>query len=111
MTTPETHPAHDYEETRIERMVEFFGTPRYLLLQSVVVLLWILVNTVAWVRHFDPYPFILLNLTFSTQAAYAAPLILFAQNRQARLDRAQAAHDYAINQEALEILRELQDRQ
>jgi uncharacterized membrane protein len=71
-----------------ERVARFFGTPKYILGQSVLVLLWILVNTAAVRYRWDPYPFILLNLAFSTQAAYAAPLILLAQTRQADRDKA-----------------------
>jgi uncharacterized membrane protein len=70
-----------------EKVARFFGTPQYIIGQSVVVVIWIAVNSVALVRHWDPYPFILLNLAFSTQAAYAAPLILLAQTRQADRDK------------------------
>jgi len=73
-----------------ERGARFFGTPQYILGQSVVVVLWIIANAVAWSLQWDPYPFILLNLAFSTQAAYAAPLILLAQSRQAARDQAHA---------------------
>src|SRR5687768_16072228 len=71
-----------------ERVARFFGTPKYIVGQSVLVLIWILLNTLAIRYRWDPYPFILLNLAFSTQAAYAAPLILLAQTRQAERDRA-----------------------
>ncbi len=70
-----------------EKTARFFGTPRYIVGQSIVVALWIIFNTVALLHHFDPRPFILLNLIFSTQAAYAAPLILLAQTRQADRDK------------------------
>ena len=70
-----------------EKTARFFGTPKYILGQTIVVALWILFNTIALVHHFDPMPFILLNLIFSTQAAYAAPLILLAQTRQADRDK------------------------
>lgn len=70
-----------------ERVARFLGTGRYLAIQTVIVIVWILLN-LAWVAiRWDPYPFILLNLAFSTQAAYAAPLILLAQNRQENRDR------------------------
>jgi uncharacterized membrane protein len=71
-----------------ERIARFFGTPQYILGQTVVVFLWIVVNATAVALRWDPYPFILLNLAFSTQAAYAAPLILLAQTRQADRDKA-----------------------
>lgn len=70
-----------------EAIARFFGTGRYLLIQTLVVIVWIAINLAAVSLRFDPYPFILLNLAFSTQAAYAAPLILLAQNRQENRDR------------------------
>jgi uncharacterized membrane protein len=71
-----------------EGVARFFGTPRYIIGQSIVVVIWIVVNAAAVRYRWDPYPFILLNLAFSTQAAYAAPLILLAQTRQADRDKA-----------------------
>src|SRR5215510_4927459 len=65
-----------------ESLARYLGTGRYLAGQTVLVIGWIILNTIAVIHHWDPYPFILLNLAFSTQAAYAAPLILLAQNRQ-----------------------------
>lgn len=73
-----------------EAAARFFGTPHYIVGQTLLVAVWIAINSIAVVRHWDPYPFILLNLVFSTQAAYAAPLILLAQTRQAERDRLQA---------------------
>jgi uncharacterized membrane protein len=76
-----------------ERVARFFGTPRYILTQTAIVIVWIAFNGFEIFVHFDKYPFILLNLAFSTQAAYAAPLILLAQTRQAERDKASAAID------------------
>ncbi len=76
-----------------ESIARFFGTGRYLLLQTVMVLAWIALNVFAVELRWDPYPFILLNLAFSTQAAYAAPLILLAQNRQENRDRVALEED------------------
>jgi uncharacterized membrane protein len=73
-----------------EKVARLFGTPQYIIGQSIVVVFWIVLNSVAVVQHWDPYPFILLNLAFSTQAAYAAPLILLAQTRQAERDKVSA---------------------
>jgi uncharacterized membrane protein len=70
-----------------EKVARLFGTPQYIVGQTILVLLWIAVNAVAVAARWDPYPFILLNLAFSTQAAYAAPLILLAQTRQADRDK------------------------
>ena len=72
---------------RAEQAARFFGTPQYILGQSIVVVIWIALNAVAISFQWDPYPFILLNLAFSTQAAYAAPLILLAQTRQTERDK------------------------
>ena len=79
-----------------EAIARFLGTGRFLAGQSVLVLGWIVLNTLGFIRHWDPYPFILLNLAFSTQAAYAAPLILLAQNRQDDRDRANIERDREV---------------
>lgn len=80
-----------------ERVARFLGTGRYLAMQTVVVIAWITLNVVAIRLQWDEYPFILLNLVFSTQAAYAAPLILLAQNRQDTRDRALAERDREVS--------------
>ena len=99
-----------------ERRARFFGTPKYILSQTFVVLLWVLYNAYVAIHYFstkafDPYPFILLNLAFSTQAAYAAPLILLAQTRQAARDKmsevADAKHREELSERALEQGRQL----
>ena len=78
-----------------EAIARFLGTGRFLAVQTVIVVVWIGLNVFAVDLEWDPYPFILLNLAFSTQAAYAAPLILLAQNRQTDRDRVQAEEDRA----------------
>ncbi len=85
-----------------EASARFFGTPQYIVAQTVAVVIWLVLNSVALVRHWDPYPFILLNLAFSTQAAYAAPLILLAQTRQAERDALEAEKLEEHRQHALE---------
>src|SRR6476620_7666472 len=77
------------------RIARFLGTGRFLAAQTVIVLVWIALNLVAVSLRWDPYPFILLNLAFSTQAAYAAPLVLLAQNRQDDRDRISMEEDRA----------------
>jgi uncharacterized membrane protein len=72
---------------RAEKIARFFGTPQYIFGQTIVVVVWIALNAAAVTLQWDPYPFILLNLAFSMQAAYAAPLILLAQTRQADRDK------------------------
>lgn len=84
---------------KAEKFARFFGTPTFIICQTIVVALWIILN-VAGIFHFDLYPFILLNLAFSLQAAYAAPLILLAQTRQADRDKAHSDAD-AQHREAL----------
>jgi uncharacterized membrane protein len=91
---------------KAEAFARFFGTPTFLVTQSIVVVIWIALNVMGAKRAWDPYPFILLNLAFSLQAAYAAPLILLAQTRQADRDRAlseaDALHREALSQASLE---------
>ena len=84
-----------------EKLARFLGTGRYLAAQTIVVAVWIFLNGIAITNSWDPYPFILLNLAFSTQAAYAAPLILLAQNRQADRDRAEVERDREMNARSL----------
>ena len=79
-----------------ETMARFLGTGRFIVGQTVFVVVWIIFNTIGILHHWDPYPFILLNLAFSTQAAYAAPLILLAQNRQDDRDRANIERDREV---------------
>ncbi len=80
------------------------GSWKFIIIQTILVVLWMGFNLVGFVYHWDVYPFILLNLVFSTQAAYAAPIIMMAQNRQNERDRAKAEADYQTNTEAkLEI--------
>jgi uncharacterized membrane protein len=84
-----------------ERMARFLGTGRYLAAQTFFVFIWIVLNLTAAGLRWDPYPFILLNLAFSTQAAYAAPMILLAQNRQTDRDREEVERDRATNARSL----------
>ena len=86
---------------RAEAFARFFGTPAFLGAQTLIVVIWVCLN-VFGVAHFDIYPFILLNLAFSLQSAYAAPLILLAQTRQAARDKAQSDAD-AQHREALAV--------
>jgi uncharacterized membrane protein len=97
-------PAYDAETfgRASERIARTFGTATYLMIQTVFVIVWISYNVVVVTSdQFDPYPFILLNLAFSTQAAYAAPLILLAQNRQADRDRVEYEQDRARDERSV----------
>jgi uncharacterized membrane protein len=90
-----------------EGAARFFGTPQYIVGQTIAVVLWVILNSVALIQHWDPYPFILLNLGFSLQAAYAAPLILLAQTRQAERDK-QAADALERHHDAVAVRAEKQ---
>jgi uncharacterized membrane protein len=89
------------------------GSWAFILIQSGILLLWIVANVTAWINHWDPYPFILLNLALSFQAAYAAPFIMMSQNRQQDIDRKAAEHDYQVNVKAeleIELLHQKMDQ-
>jgi uncharacterized membrane protein len=94
-----------YDQERFGRFSEaianFLGTATYLVAQTVIVIVWVVINITAVRLRWDPYPFILLNLFFSTQASYAAPLILLAQNRQADRDRVESQRDRDVNARTL----------
>jgi uncharacterized membrane protein len=96
---------------KAERAARFFGTPQYILGQTLIVIAWIAVNAIAVSLQWDPYPFILLNLAFSTQAAYAAPLILLAQTRQADRDKVAGekleAHREEVEKSARDRVRQI----
>jgi uncharacterized membrane protein len=89
------------------------GSWKFIIIQSVILLAWIVLNITAYIEHWDPYPFILLNLALSFQAAYAAPFIMMSQNRQQDIDRVAAKTDYQINVKAeleIELLHEKIDQ-
>jgi uncharacterized membrane protein len=83
-------------------LAKVMGSWAFIITQSIVLACWIALNVLAWMRHWDPYPFILLNLALSFQAAYAAPIIMMSQNRQAAKDRLMAEQDYVVNLKAEE---------
>ena len=87
-----------------DKVANGMGSWRFIIWQTIFVIIWMALNVIGFIRHWDVYPFILLNLIFSTQAAYAAPIIMMAQNRQSERDRLQAQADFDTNIEAkLEI--------
>ena len=93
-----------------DKVANGMGSWTFIVSQSIFVILWMVLNFVAWMSHWDVYPFILLNLLFSTQAAYAAPIIMMAQNRQNERDRMQAQKDYQTNTEAKIEIEALQQK-
>lgn len=84
------------------------GSWTFIICQTIFVIIWMTLNVIGFIRHWDVYPFILLNLIFSTQAAYAAPIIMMAQNRQSERDRIQAQEDFDTNVEAKKEIEALQ---
>jgi uncharacterized membrane protein len=115
MATEKTwHETHEESMTFAQKLADSvatgMGSWRFIIIQTLIVAVWMVLNAVAYVYHWDKYPYILLNLLFSTQAAYAAPIIMMAQNRQNERDRAQANADYTTNCEAKVEIEELQKR-
>lgn len=80
-----------------DNVARVMGAWTFIIVQTVILIAWIALNVIGWIRHWDPYPFILLNLALSFQAAYSAPIIMMSQNRQSTKDRLAAEHDYLVN--------------
>jgi uncharacterized membrane protein len=117
MTSPKRknwHAEHRAKLTTGQRIADAVATTmgswNFIIVQSVILAIWIVLNMIAWANRWDPYPFILLNLALSFQAAYAAPFIMISQNRQAERDRHQAEEDYRTNVEAEQRIEDLQRR-
>ncbi len=91
-----------------DKVANGMGSWTFIIIQTTFVIFWMGLNLAAFAFHWDPYPFILLNLLFSTQAAYAAPIIMMSQNRQSERDRHQAQQDYETNIQAKEEIESLQ---
>ena len=91
-----------------DKVANGMGSWAFIIWQSIIVVMWMILNVVGFIQHWDVYPFILLNLIFSTQAAYAAPIIMMSQNRQNQRDREQAQHDYQTNIDAKKEIEALQ---
>ena len=105
------HKKHEDERTFGERIADSvaqgMGSWTFIIIQSLIVIAWMVLNIVALVYHWDEYPFILLNLVFSTQAAYAAPIIMMSQNRSSDRDRQHAEADYQTNVQSKKEIEEL----
>ncbi len=91
-----------------DSVAQGMGSWKFIIIQTIIVAIWMILNVVGFCYHWDVYPFILLNLVFSTQAAYAAPIIMMAQNRQSDRDREQAMADYQTNVAAKQEIEALQ---
>jgi uncharacterized membrane protein len=98
-----------FGERAADKVAAVAGSWTFIIIQSIILAIWVALNTIAWIRHWDPYPFILMNLVLSLQAAYTAPVIMMSQNRQADRDRMEAHNDYLINQKAEEEVRAILD--
>ncbi len=102
--------AHEtFGQRAADWVAKFVGSWRFIIGQIIILTLWIILNIVAWSFHWDPYPFILMNLVLSTQAAFTAPIIMMSQGRQADRDRIEAHNDYLINQKSEEEIRAILD--
>ena len=101
-----------FGERMADRVATVIGSWPFLIVQTVLIAMWVILNVVAFVNHWDPYPFILLNLCFSLQAAYTGPILLVAGNRQSQLDRLRLEHTAAVEEAAekmtIEILKEIE---
>jgi uncharacterized membrane protein len=100
----------NFAQRLADKVANGMGSWSFIITQSVIVAIWMILNIIGYMQHWDPYPFILLNLLFSTQAAYAAPIIMMSQNRQSERDRLQAMEDYNTNLDAKKEIEELQRR-
>lgn len=125
-TLRSTRPAHTHvtgaAQTLGERVSDWvtslIGSWKFIIVQAMILALWIIMNVIGWIQQWDPYPFILLNLVLSFQAAFTAPIIMMSQNRQSTIDRARAEHDYDVNikaeleieqlHEKIDLLREME---
>lgn len=105
------HDCHAEQSTLGARLADSFaqivGSWTFIVVQSIILAIWVVLNLVAFIEHWDPYPFILLNLVLSFQAAYASPIIMMSQNRACERDREQAQHDYETNLAAKEEIETL----
>ena len=92
-----------------DKVASTVGSWRFIIIQTILLTAWVILNAIAWIQHWDPYPFILMNLVLSLQAAYAAPIIMMSQNRQAARDRVEARNDYLVNLKSEEGIQTILD--
>ncbi len=107
-----TRQSREIGERVADAVAAGMGSWRFIIIQTTILLIWIVLNITGWVMAWDPYPFILLNLALSFQAAYAAPFIMMSQNRQSEIDRKRAIDDFDVNVKAeleIELLHEKMD--
>ena len=102
------HEQLSFGERLSDTITKVMGSWQFIIWQTLIVLIWMILNIIGFMHHWDVYPFVLLNLIFSTQAAYAAPIIMMSQNRQNQRDREQALHDYQVNIAAKKEIEDIQ---
>jgi uncharacterized membrane protein len=103
--TTQAHEQRTTGQRAADTVAAVVGSWRFIIIQSVLLTIWVIINVIGVIERWDPYPFILLNLLLSLQAAYTAPIIMMSQNREAQLDRLRAEHDFQINVKAEEEIR------
>lgn len=99
--TKHSDTSREFGDKLADKLAISLGSWKFIAFQTCLISIWMFLNITAYIQHWDIYPFVLLNLLFSTQAAYAAPIIMMNQNRQAQRDRMQAEHDYEVNKNSL----------
>ncbi len=97
-----------FGEKFADKITAGIGSWKFIIIQSIILIMWMILNVVAWTNSWDPYPFILLNLVLSFQAAYAAPIIMMSQNRTAARDRKKADWDLATDRRAERGIKQIQ---
>ena len=98
-----------FGERTADMVAKAVGSWRFIIAQTILLVFWVILNVTAWIQHWDPYPFILMNLFLSMEAAFTAPVIMMSQNRQTARDRIEARNDFLINQKAEEEIRAILD--
>lgn len=104
-----TRPKSTFEQRSADKLTAFIGSWKFIIAQITVVIIWLIFNILAWVKTWDPYPFILLNLMLSVMAAFFAPVILMSQNRTAERDRRKAELDLATDRLAEREIRQIHE--
>ncbi len=100
----------DFGQKSADRITKIVGSWKFIIIQSIILVIWIILNITAYIQHWDPYPFILLNLMLSFQAAYTAPIILMSENREADRDRRKTAMDLSTDRKAEREIEEIQEK-
>lgn len=103
------HPKPTLGQRAADRITSIVGSWAFIIIQATLLMVWIVVNVIAWINHWDPYPFILLNLVLSFQAAFTAPIILMSQNRTAERDRRKAEMDLATDRLAEREIKQIHE--